>query len=214
MLKTGTRLVIASHNLGKIKEIENTLTSLNLNLVSARALGLEEPEENGETFLENSQLKAIAIANETKEWTLADDSGLTIDNLGGQPGIFSARWAEISATGTKDYSHAFHRIFSLLNESPDPQETNFHKAQLRCILTLAHAPTPDFPNGFLKSFEGIVHGTVALPPRGTHGFGYDPIFTPEGYSQTFGEMDPSVKASLSHRHSALIKFMDFINAPQ
>lgn len=211
MLKSGDTLVIASHNLGKIKEMEMLLTPLGFKITSARALGLQEPDENGETFLENSQLKAIAIANETGQWALADDSGLAIDALGGDPGIFSARWAEISSSGTKDFSHAYNRIFTLLKEQSSSQNDSTHTAQVHCVMTLAHAPTPENPLGYMKSFEGCVKGTVSLPPRGTNGFGYDPIFTPEGYSKTFGEMDPSLKSRLSHRYLAITKFMDFIN---
>lgn len=198
MLTRGDKLVIASHNRGKILEIGNLLEPYGLDVISALDLGIPEPEETGATFVENSVLKAVEVMTQCNLPSLADDSGLSVDVLGGQPGIYSARWAA-KEDGTRDFSLGIERIFAQL----DPAQT--YNAHFVCVLTLA------FPEGKVHSFEGKVHGHIRLPARGNHGFGYDPIFTPEGYSQTFGEMDPNFKHSISHRHHAFEQLKHFLS---
>ncbi|AIK97136.1 RdgB/HAM1 family non-canonical purine NTP pyrophosphatase [Candidatus Odyssella acanthamoebae] len=197
MLHKGDTLVIASHNQGKIREIQKLLDGFELKLISATDLNIPEPEETGLTFVENSILKATEIMKACQLPCLADDSGLCVDALEGAPGIYSARWAE-KEDGTRDFNHAFHKIFSML----DP--TKSYAAHMTCVLTLA------FPEGSAHSFEGIVEGQISFPARGEYTFGYDPIFTPHGYSQTFAEMDRDLKSSLSHRRRAFDKLIHFL----
>lgn len=197
MLDKGDTLVIASHNQGKIKEIKELLAPFEFKLVSARELGIPEPEETGATFLENSVLKATEIVGASNLPCLADDSGLCIDALDGKPGVYSARWAE-KEDGTRDFALAFHRIFETLDS------TQPYAAQMVCVLTLA------FPDGTARSFEGMIRGQVSLPARGEHNFGYDPIFTPDGYHQTFAEMDRDFKSSISHRRRAFDELVKFL----
>ncbi|WP_010299759.1 RdgB/HAM1 family non-canonical purine NTP pyrophosphatase [Candidatus Odyssella thessalonicensis] len=198
MLKPGDTLVIASHNSGKIKEIREMLAAFSLNLVSARDLNIAEPEETGTTFVENSVLKATSIMEACQLPCLADDSGLCVEALNGAPGVYSARWAE-RANGERDFNYAFAKIFDSLDRSQS------YSAQMRCVLTLS------FPQGAIHSFDGIVNGHISLPPRGEHAFGYDPIFTPEGYNQTFAQMDPSLKSQISHRRHAFKQLVKFIS---
>lgn len=198
MLTTGSTLVIASHNQGKIKEIRQFLEPFELKIISATELGVLEPKETGSTFTENSVLKATEIMNACQLPCLADDSGLCVDALKGDPGIYSARWAE-KEDGSRDFNFAFEKIFALL----DPKQS--YAASMICVLTLA------FPDGKAYSFEGKVEGQISLPARGEHNFGYDPIFRPNGYNQTFAEMDREFKASISHRRQAfneLVKFLE------
>jgi XTP/dITP diphosphohydrolase len=197
MLHKGDTLVIASHNQGKIREIQKLLERLELKLISATDLSIPEPEETGLTFTENSVLKATEVMKACQLPCLADDSGLCVEALNGAPGIYSARWAE-KEDGSRDFSHAFHKIFSML----DPAQS--YAAHMTCVLTLA------FPEGSAHSFEGIVKGQISLPARGEYNFGYDPIFTPTGYSQTFAEMDRDLKSSLSHRRRAFDKLIQFL----
>lgn len=197
MLHKGDTLVIASHNQGKIKEIKELLAPFGFKLVSARELEIPEPQETGTTFLENSVLKATEIVEASNLPCLADDSGLCIDALDGKPGVYSARWAE-KEDGTRDFSRAFHKIFETLDA------TQSHAAQMVCVLTLA------FPDGTARSFEGMIRGQVSLPARGEHNFGYDPIFTPDGYHQTFAEMDRDFKSSISHRRRAFDELVKFL----
>lgn len=197
MLKQGDTLVIASHNRGKVKEFGRLLMPFGFKLLSAEELGILEPEETGTTFVENSVLKSLEVMKACDLPCLADDSGLCVDVLGGQPGVYSARWAE-QADGTRDFSHAFKRIFEQLDVGQS------YAAQMVCVLTLA------FPEGGVHSFEGSVPGEISLPARGEHGFGYDPIFTPDSHSQTFAEMDVNFKTSISHRQRAFEKLVRFL----
>lgn len=182
----GERLVLASHNAGKVKEIRELLAPFNVDVISAAELGLPEPEETGLTFVANAELKALAASLGAKVIALADDSGLCVDGLNGAPGIYSARWAG----PTKDFGIAMKRIETALGDNPD------RKAQFICVLSLS------WPDGHCETFEGKVEGHLTFPPRGTHGFGYDPIFIPDGFDITFGEMDPEKKHEMSHRADA------------
>ncbi len=182
----GGRLVIASHNAGKAREMAELLAPYGVEVVSAAALGLPEVEETGETFAANAELKALAAARAAGLPALADDSGLSVDALGGAPGIYSARWAGPQ----KDFAMAMQRVNRQLGPDAD------RRARFTSALALA------WPDGHVESFEGEVHGRLVWPPRGDRGFGYDPIFLPEGRSQTFGEMDPAGKHAISHRAEA------------
>lgn len=181
-------LVIASHNQGKVIEIGDLLAPLGIAVKSATDLGLEEPEETGKTFVANAELKAHAAAQVSQLPALADDSGLVVPSLGGAPGIYSARWAGPN----KDFNAAMKRVADavLMTGSGD------RSAYFICVLSLA------WPDGHVESFEGRVHGQLVWPMRGTRGFGYDPIFQPEGHMITFGEMDPEKKHQMSHRAQA------------
>lgn len=196
-LSLNQSLVIASHNAGKVKEIRGLLAPLNLSIISAGELGLPEPEETGSTFLENSQLKALAIAQASGKMALSDDSGLCVKALDGAPGIYSGRWAQRTPDGSRDFKYAFEKIFEALHDKGAHPP---YRAQMVCVLSLAD------PTGSVRSFEGIVKGTLSLPPRGDKGFGYDPIFTPDGYDQTFAQ-DPDLKTKLSHRQRAFDLFL-------
>jgi len=180
---TGGKVVIATHNPGKLKEIAELLAPYNADCVGAGDLGLPEPTETGETFQVNAELKALAAAQGANLPALADDSGVVVDALGGAPGIYSARWAGPK----KDFAMAMQRVERQLG--PDADRT----AHFVSVLSLA------WPDGHVESFEGQVHGQLVWPPRGDRGFGYDPIFLPDGRSVTFGEMDPAGKHDISHR---------------
>jgi XTP/dITP diphosphohydrolase len=192
-LPRGSVLVVASHNQGKVREIKALLGPHGIEPLSAAALGLPEPEETGATFIANAELKARAAADAGHHPALADDSGLWINALNGEPGIYSARWAG----PTKDFRIAMARIEKELKEKG---ATNF-SAKFVCVLSIA------MPHGEMRSFEGEVHGTLTFPPRGEHGFGYDPIFIPDGGRETFGEIDPHVKNAMSHRARAFEKLL-------
>ena len=180
------RLIVASHNTGKVVEITALLMPFGLQVVSASALGLDEPEETGASFVENAELKARAASVASDLPALADDSGLAVAALDGAPGIYSARWAGPS----KDFAVAMQRV-----ENDIAGQIN-RDAQFICALSLC------WPDGHCETFEGRVDGTLVWPPRGNHGFGYDPIFLPANGSQTFGEMDPDAKHAISHRADA------------
>jgi XTP/dITP diphosphohydrolase len=182
----GGRLVIASHNPGKVREIAELLAPYRVDCVSAGELGLPEPAETGGSFAANASLKALAAAKAAELPALADDSGLVVDALGGAPGVYSARWAGPK----KDFAMAMQRVERQLGPKAD------RRAHFACALALA------WPDGHLECFEGEVQGRLVWPPRGERGFGYDPIFLPEGRSQTFGEMDPAGKHEISHRAAA------------
>jgi XTP/dITP diphosphohydrolase len=192
-LRRGTRLVIASHNEGKVREIADLLAPYGIDAVSADKLGLPEPEETGDSFAENAALKAVAAAKASGLPALADDSGLEVAALGGEPGIHSARWGGAA----RDFGLAMERVRRELEASGARDQT----ANFICVLALAS------PDGGAEMFEGKVFGTLTWPPRGTRGFGYDPIFVPEGYKETFGEMKPELKDSISHRARAFEKLM-------
>lgn len=180
------QIVIASHNAGKVREIDELLASFGVAVSSAAELNLAEPEETGDTFIDNAVIKSLAAATAANCPALADDSGLCVDVLGGAPGIFSARWAGPK----KDFGLAMQRVM----EATADFETC--KAHFVCALSLC------WPDGHVENFEGYVHGALAWPPRGDHGFGYDPIFVPEGHDETFAEMDPARKHAMSHRADA------------
>lgn len=186
-------LVIASHNEGKVREIRELLTPYSMKVISAAEVGVDEPEETGDTFIANAELKARNTALHANLPALADDSGLVIPALGGAPGIYSARWAGPN----KDFSVAFARIQKELGDK-DPA------AYFVCVLSLY------LPDGQMHSFEGRIDGTLTFPPRGEKGFGYDPIFIPEGYAITFAEIAPAEKTHISHRARAFEKFETFL----
>jgi XTP/dITP diphosphohydrolase len=183
---TGDRLVIATHNPGKLREIAELVAPFGTTALSAAELGLDEPEETGATFEANAALKAHAAALAAGLPALADDSGLVVPALGGDPGIYSARWAGPD----KDFTVAMRRVEVELTGTTD------RRAFFVAVLALA------WPEGHLESFRGEVHGTLVWPPRGTRGFGYDPMFVPSGGVLTFGEMDPAAKHRISHRAMA------------
>ncbi|MBT5499001.1 MAG: RdgB/HAM1 family non-canonical purine NTP pyrophosphatase [Alphaproteobacteria bacterium] len=188
---TEKQLIIASHNPGKVREIDDLLRPFGIAVRSAGELSLEEPEETGDTFIANAILKAEAAANAAQLPALADDSGLAVDALSGDPGIYSARWAGPE----KDFAVAMEKIESLL--TPESART----AQFVCALALA------WPDGHVETFEGLVKGDLVWPPRGSAGFGYDPMFLPDGRAETFGEMDQTEKHTISHRADAFGKLV-------
>lgn len=188
----GQRLVIASHNPGKVTEIAALVRPYGVSVVSASELGLDEPAETGATFAENAMLKARAAALSSGLTALADDSGLVVPALGGDPGIYSARWAGPD----KDFAAAMAKVDAALAGKDD------RRAHFTCALAIA------WPDGHAEIFEGEVHGALVWPPRGERGFGYDPIFLPEGRDLTFGEMDPDEKHRISHRARAFRLFVD------
>lgn len=183
------RLVLASHNPGKLREIAALLEPFGLEVVSAAELGLPEPEETGQTFMENARLKALTAAIGAQLPALADDSGLAVAALAGAPGIYSARWAGPD----KDFAAAMQRVERELGDHPD------RRARFVCALSLA------WPDGHSEDFEGRAEGSLVFPPRGERGFGYDPIFLPEGHDITFAEMEPEKKHAISHRARAFAK---------
>ncbi len=185
---TEEKLVIASHNQGKIDEIADLLKYFGVAVVSAAALGLPEPEETGASFVANALLKAQAAAAGSGLPSLADDSGLAVHALGDAPGIYSARWAE-GGKG-RDFGVAMARVNRELGGAAD------RTAHFVCLLALA------WPDGHAETFEARVDGTLVWPPRGTQGFGYDPIFQPQGYDMVFAEMEPGDKHAISHRAAA------------
>ena len=190
------KLIVASHNKGKLVEIADLLSRFAVETVGADALGLPEPEEIGDTFIANAELKALAAATKAGLPALSDDSGLAVDALEGAPGIYSARWAE-TANG-RDFDFAMHKIEMALHQKGDVPRT----ARFICALTLA------WPDGHVESFEGKVEGTLVWPMRGKNGFGYDPIFLPLGGDMTFGEMEPAAKHAMSHRADAFTQLVD------
>jgi XTP/dITP diphosphohydrolase len=183
----GGPLVIASHNSGKVREIRDLLEPLGADVVSAADLGLGEPEETGRDFRANAEIKALAAAGASGRPALADDSGLVVAALGGAPGIHSARWAGPE----RDFARAMAALEAKLKGIED------RRGNFTCALSLA------WPDGHTETFEGLVHGHLVWPPRGSRGFGYDPIFVPDGFALTFGEMEPEEKHQLSHRARAI-----------
>ncbi|QIG48730.1 RdgB/HAM1 family non-canonical purine NTP pyrophosphatase [Nordella sp. HKS 07] len=191
------KLVVASHNPGKVKEINELLGPYGVEAISAASLGLPEPEETGETFEANAELKSRAAADGAKLVSLADDSGLCVEALGGDPGIYSARWAGPS----KDFVLAMRNVEEKLQAigATTPEQ---RRAYFVSVLSVA------WPDGQVENFEGRVWGTLVWPPRGKRGFGYDPMFLPDGRQETFGEMDPDAKHEISHRAVAFRKLVD------
>jgi len=186
------KLVIASHNPGKVREIGELLAPFDVSVVSAGELNLPEPEETETTFIGNAILKAKAAASGANLPALADDSGLAVTALNGDPGIYSARWAGPD----KDFGIAMQMVQDDLGDSTD------RTAKFVCALALA------WPDGHVESFQGEVHGTISWPPRGDKGFGYDPIFVPDGHAMTFAEMEPQAKHAMSHRAIAFRQLVD------
>jgi XTP/dITP diphosphohydrolase len=187
----GGRLVIASHNAGKVREIAALLRPFAVEAVSAGALGLAEPEETGASFRANAELKARAAATAAALPALADDSGLSVAALGGAPGIYSARWAGPA----KDFDAAMARVWRKLGGAAD------RSAAFIAALSLC------WPDGHCETFEGRVEGALVWPPRGDRGFGYDPMFVPSSGRLTFGEMEPDAKHAISHRADAFRKLV-------
>jgi XTP/dITP diphosphohydrolase len=196
-LKRGDRLVVASHNAHKLIEIGEMVAPFGLSVVSAGELGVPEPEETGTTFAENAEIKAIAVATAANLPALADDSGLVVEALGGAPGIYSARWAGPD----KDFATAMRKVADQL-DALGAREPEQRRAAFVAVLCLA------FPGGDVRFFAGEVNGSLVYPPRGRNGFGYDPMFVPDGYDQTFGELSPETKAGFSHRARAFARFAE------
>lgn len=196
-LTRGTRLVVASHNLGKVREIRDLVAPYGLDVVSAGDLSLPEPEETGTTFAANAELKALASARASGLPALSDDSGLEVEALGGAPGIYSARWAGPS----KNFAHAMAEVHHQL-EAKGATAPAQRRANFTAALCLA------WPDGTTQTFEGKVFGHLVWPPRGTRGFGYDPMFLADGERLTFGEMEPAAKHAISHRARAFALFVE------
>ena len=185
------RLVIASHNKGKVRELTALLASYGVEPVSAADLDLPEPVETGTTFFANAELKARSAADLSGLPALADDSGLCVDALGGDPGVYTANWAE-TLTG-RDWTLAMRKVEdALVAKGPDAGRD----AHFVCVLALA------WPDGHVEWFEGRAEGRLTWPPRGTVGFGYDAVFVPHGRDQTYAELDPAEKHAISHRADA------------
>lgn len=201
-------LIVASHNAGKIREIRDLIGPLGFSAKSAADLNFIEPDETGTTFEENATIKALASAQASGLPALSDDSGLVVDALGGDPGVYTANWAE-TADGTRDFAMAMHKVETALQEvgaaTPAARSARFVS-----VLCLA------WPDGHVELFRGEVEGTVVWPPRGSQGFGYDPIFQPVGHERTFGEMSadekhgwkPGDADALSHRARAFKVFAE------
>jgi XTP/dITP diphosphohydrolase len=203
------RLVIATHNPGKLKEMRELLNPYGITAVSAGELGLGEPEETGLSFRENARIKAIAAADATDLPAFADDSGLTVDALDGAPGIYSARWAG----ETKDFQRAMETVEDRLRERGAHMSSENAPSQRRAHFVSALCVA--WPDGHVEEFEASVAGTLVWPPRGNKGFGYDPMFLPDGHERTFGEMSPEEKhglppggKGLSHRARAFLKLAE------
>ncbi len=192
----GGKLVIASHNPGKVSEIAALLAPYGAEAVSAADLGLPEPKETGDTFAANAELKALAAAEAAGVPALADDSGLVVGALSGEPGIHSARWAGPD----KDFQAAMQKVEEALKGQDD------RGAHFTCALALCWPDNGQ--GGHMETFEGFVHGVLVWPPRGDGGFGYDPVFQADGHDVTFGEMDPAEKHQISHRADAFRKLVD------
>jgi XTP/dITP diphosphohydrolase len=191
-------IIIASHNKGKVREIAELINPLGIEAKTAAEYGVEEPEETGRTFAENAILKAEHTAKITKKAALADDSGMIVSALGGQPGIYSARWGGEN----KDFYMAMERVRQELIKATGTE--NGHKASFFCALALAVTGQKT------EVFEGEIKGGLTFPPRGEHGFGYDPIFIPDGYEITFAEFEPAKKYAISHRAKAFAKFLQYL----
>ncbi len=189
---TERKLVVASHNPGKVREIAELIAPHGIEAVPAASLSLDEPEETEMTFAGNALIKAHAAAMASNLPALADDSGLCVDALGGDPGVYSARWAGPS----KDFGIAMRKVHEGMGD------TSNKRAHFVCALAIA------WPDGDSEVFEGKVHGSIVWPPRGTRGFGYDPIFVPDGMSETFGEIEPARKHAMSHRARAFAQFVE------
>lgn len=193
-----TQWVLATHNAGKLRELAELIAPLGIVLTSAGALGLPEPEETGLTFEANAALKAEAACAASGLPALADDSGLAVPALDGAPGIYSARWAGPE----KDFRAAMQRVATEIEATGTPAEGA--AAYFVCVLALAR---PGLPT---ELFRGEVHGALTFPPRGEHGFGYDPMFRAQGLRETFGEMPPAAKHAISHRAVAMTQLLAWL----
>ncbi|PWL19314.1 non-canonical purine NTP pyrophosphatase, RdgB/HAM1 family [Falsochrobactrum shanghaiense] len=202
------KLIVASHNAGKLREFDGLLGPFGFEVSSVAALGLPEPDETGTTFEENAYIKAFAAAEATGLPALSDDSGIMIDALDGAPGVYTADWAQ-KADGTRDFAMAMQKVEDLLQEkgATTPEK---RKARFVSVICLA------WPDGEAQYYRGEVEGTLVWPPRGDKGFGYDPVFLPDGYEKTFGEMEadekhgwkPGDASALSHRARAFKLFAE------
>ena len=195
-LKNIKSLLIATNNKGKLLEIKKLLPK-HINFYSPKDFNLAEPIENEKTFEGNAVIKARYCAEKSKLISLSDDSGLQISTLNGEPGIYSARWAGKN----KDFRLAIKKVYSKLKKKKKLNEIN--SARFYCSLAIA------FPNGTYKTFSGTVNGKISKKPKGNNGFGYDPIFVPNGYKNTFGEMKASLKDKISHRYKAFNKIKKY-----
>ncbi|MEL7197122.1 MAG: RdgB/HAM1 family non-canonical purine NTP pyrophosphatase [Pseudomonadota bacterium] len=197
----GGSLVIATHNAGKLKEISALMDPFGISCLSAGALGLPEPAETGTTFVENALIKARAAADASQMPALADDSGLGVDALDGRPGVYTADWAErqwFEGEQGRDWYMAMGKVEGMLQQiGPDTNRS----ASFHCVLAIA------WPCGEDAVYEGRCPGTLTWPPRGELGFGYDPVFVPEGHNLTFAEIDPQEKHAISHRADAFAKLV-------
>lgn len=198
---TEKRLFIATHNPGKAKEFNTLFRPSGVDARNIAGLGLEDSEETGKTFHENAAIKALFVARATGEPAMADDSGLCVSALGDQPGIYSGRWAEKTPDGPRDFEYAMERLRLALVEVGDEDA----RARFVAVLCLA------WPDGHCEYFEGAVHGRLTFPAKGEAGFGYDPIFTPDGYDQSFAQMSFEEKNALSHRLVAFEKLKEAIS---
>lgn len=193
------KLVVATHNQGKLKEIKTLLSGLNFNVFNATDFNIPEPIETGTTFIENATLKAEhALPYVGDAYVLSDDSGLEVDVLGGSPGIYSARWGGEN----KDFNLAMARVHDEI--AAKGIKPSGESARFICTLALAKSGTKT------QNFTGIIEGKLTFPARGEKGFGYDPIFVPNGYAQTFAEIDSTLKAKLSHRSKAFDKLLEYL----
>lgn len=193
----GALLVLATHNAGKVREIAALMQPLGVECLSAASLRLAEPEETAGSFAGNARIKAHAAVKATGLPALADDSGLMVDALGGDPGVYTADWA--ATPRGRDYLMAMNEVWSRLEEIRAP-----HPRRAKFCATLCLA----WPDGHDEVVSGEVHGHLRWPPSGDFGFGFDPIFVPDGYDQTFGDMDPAEKHRISHRAVAFAKLLD------
>jgi XTP/dITP diphosphohydrolase len=193
-----SELLVATNNAGKVRELARLLADLPLRLRLLSELGdIPEAVETGETFAENAMLKATHYSSLSGLVALSDDSGLAVDALGGRPGVYSARYAGPHAT----YDERMHRLLEELAAAGDAER----RARFVCVIAVADPST-----GEVRTFEGVCEGRIARAPRGTNGFGYDPLFVPEGHAQTFGELPDEIKRDISHRARALAKAARFL----
>ena len=193
------KIVIASHNTGKVREINDLFKRTNVQTISLKTFNISEPRETGSTFIENSIFKSRNASIKTNFPAIADDSGLCVSIINNEPGIYSARWAG----RTKDYKLAMNKIEKKIQTISDMKKKD-RKAFFVCALSLY------FPDHTYKVFEGKIHGHLQFPPKGANGFGYDPIFVPVGFSKTFGEMKYNFKEKISHRAKAFQKLMQYL----
>lgn len=200
-LKAGMKIVVASHNEGKVREIRDLLRPYGLETVSAAEVDLPEPEETETTFSGNAALKALAAAKASGLPALSDDSGLAVDGLDGDPGIYAARWAELPRIEKATYGQRRDFDMAMWHVNERLGKTGDRRARFICALCLA------WPNGETSVYEGTVEGEMIWPPRGDKGFGYDPMFQQIGATQTFAEIEPEAKHAISHRADAFAKFL-------